>query len=159
MYSVLFEQQAQLLKALAHPRRLEIVHLLRDQTLCVTDIYAMLDLPQANISQHLTLLKDAGVVQSQRQGKQIWYKITDPEILHACDLLRGVLLGKLDDKNFKKVLDVNLQELVPLTHDPVCNMRVSPKTAGATSTHQQHQYFFCASGCKKLFDTNPTHYV
>ncbi|MCC6710776.1 MAG: helix-turn-helix domain-containing protein, partial [Candidatus Pacebacteria bacterium] len=47
MYSEVFELHAQLLKALAHPKRLEIIHLIRDQELSVSDIHQMLDLPQA----------------------------------------------------------------------------------------------------------------
>ena len=57
MYSQIFELHAHLLKAIAHPRRLEIIHLLRDQELPVGDIHTMLDLPQANISQHLMVLE------------------------------------------------------------------------------------------------------
>jgi ArsR family transcriptional regulator len=67
MYAQLFELHANLLKALSHPRRLEIIHLLRDQELPVTDIYTMLDLPQANISQHLMVLRDAQVVHARRE--------------------------------------------------------------------------------------------
>jgi DNA-binding transcriptional ArsR family regulator len=47
------QKQATILKALSHPRRLEIIHLIRDQELPVQDIHQMLDLPQANVSQHL----------------------------------------------------------------------------------------------------------
>ena len=60
MYSELFRLQANLLKVLAQPKRLEIIHLLRDQRLNVTEIYSMLDLPQANVSQHLLALRAAG---------------------------------------------------------------------------------------------------
>src|SRR5260221_14241244 len=92
MYEQLFENHAQLLKALAHSRRLEIIHLLRDQALCVSDIYEMLDLPQANISQHLMILRDAGVLTTKRKGKHIMYKLTSKKIIKASDLLREVVL-------------------------------------------------------------------
>ena len=61
MYEEVFKLHAQLLKSIAHPRRLEIIHLLRDQSLLVSQIVEMLDLPQANISQHLQILRNAEV--------------------------------------------------------------------------------------------------
>ena len=71
MYLTVFENQAWLLQALAHPKRLEILNLVAQKKLTVTEIYSMLDLPQANISQHLTKLKQAGVVSAKRNGKEI----------------------------------------------------------------------------------------
>lgn len=159
MYDQVFELQAQLLKALAHPRRLEIVQLLRDQELCVSDMYEMLDLPQANISQHLMILREANVVETQRSGKQIVYRLTSDNIIEASDLLRDVLIRRYQGSQIADQLAVNMLDLVPIVHDPVCQMRVSPKTAGFSSTHQGHQYFFCASGCQKKFRAKPEAYV
>lgn len=159
MYSHVFDLHAQLLKALAHPRRLEIIQLLRDQQLYVSDIYEMLDLPQANISQHLTILRDAGVVTTHRHGKQIQYAISDPQILAACDTLRNVLIKQHQNEKLADTLTLKMTDLVPLTHDPVCNMRISPKTAGAEHTYKNHQYFFCASGCHKKFIQHPEDYA
>lgn len=155
MYSELFELHANLLKALAHPRRLEIIHLLRDQSLCVSEIYEMLDLPQANISQHLMILRDVGVVVTARDGKQIIYKLANPRIIQASDLLREVLIDQHQGSEIAKQLTLSMKELVPLMHDPVCQMRVSPKTAGFKSEHNQQTYYFCASGCLKKFEQNP----
>jgi ArsR family transcriptional regulator len=155
MYSELFELHADLLKALAHPRRLEIIHLLRDQSLCVSEIYEMLDLPQANISQHLMVLRDAGVVVTVRDGKQIIYKLANPRIIEASDLLRAVLIDRHQGSEIAKQLTLSMKELVPLVHDPVCQMRVSPKTAGFTTQHHNQTYYFCASGCLKRFEQNP----
>ncbi len=162
MYSELFELHAHLLKALAHPRRLEIVHLLRDQELAVSDIHTMLDLPQANISQHLMILRDADIVTTTKDGKHIFYKLSDPKIIAACDLLREVLIDHhVDHKNstLATELVLTMNELLPLTTDPVCHMRVSPKTAGFHHTHQNKEYYFCASGCLAAFKKEPKKYV
>lgn len=150
---------AELLKALAHPRRLEIIHLLRDQSLCVSDIYEMLDLPQANISQHLMILRDAGVVTNAREGKQMVYTLANPKIIEASDLLREVLIDQHPQNGFAEQLSIKMKDLVPLVHDPVCQMRLSPKTAGYTTKHQGHYYYFCASGCLKKFQERPKKYV
>jgi DNA-binding transcriptional ArsR family regulator/YHS domain-containing protein len=155
MYSQIFELHAELLKALAHPRRLEIVQLLRDQELTVTGIYEMLDLPQANISQHLMILRDAGIVTTQRDGKQIIYSLAHPKIIEASDALREVLIDQHKGSEIESSLLLKMKDLVPLAHDPVCQMRVSPKTASDSLEYQGHLYYFCASGCVKAFKNSP----
>lgn len=159
MYSQIFELHAELLKALAHPRRLEIVQLLRDQELSVTDIYEMLDLPQANISQHLMILRDAGVVTTTREGKQVLYRLANSKIIEASDLLREVLIDQHQGTEIANHLTLTMKDLVPVVHDPVCKMRVSPKTAGYSTEYHNHDYYFCASGCLKAFTKNPAKFV
>lgn len=159
MYSEMFQLHANLLKSLAHPRRLEIIHLLRYHQLPVSDIYTMLDLPQANVSQHLNILRKAGVVTTRREGKHIFYKISDKNIIKASDLLRKVLIEQHTDTSLADQLTINMQDLVPLVHDPVCQMRVSPKTAGFHFAHKNTDYYFCASGCLSKFKKNPSNYV
>ena len=140
MYLKVFEAQAKLLQAMAHPKRLEILNLLAQKSLTVTGIYSMLDLPQANISQHLQLLRQAGVVTTKRVGKEIYYRIKDKRTLNYLP------------KN-------NLLRLVPLVHDPVCGMQLSSKTAVTKTTYQNQQYYFCASGCLKKFKIRPEQYL
>jgi DNA-binding transcriptional ArsR family regulator/YHS domain-containing protein len=159
MYSQVFEIHANLLQALNHPRRLEIIHLLRDQELCVSDIYEMLDLPQANISQHLTILREAGVLNFRRDGKQIFYKLSNPKIIAASDLLREVLIEQYKDSAIASELKLTMTDLVPVVHDPVCQMRISPKTAGYSLEHNNQEYYFCASGCLKKFQQKPEKYA
>lgn len=159
MYSHIFDIHADLLKALAHPRRLEIVQLLRGQELCVSDIYEMLDLPQANISQHLMILRDAGVVTTTRDGKQIRYRLANSKITEASDLLREALIDRYQGTEVANHLTLTMKDLVPLVHDPVCQMRLSPKTASYSTEYENHDYYFCASGCLKKFQQKPEKYV
>lgn len=160
MYSEVFELHAQLLKALSHPKRLEIIHLIRDQELSVSDIHQMLDLPQANISQHLMLLRDAGIVKTHRSGKQIFYSLANKKFIQASDLMREIAAQQLLDqgKSAREAL-MRINDLVPLVHDPVCQMRVSPKTAGFSCDHDHQTYYFCASGCMKTFQKNPQKFI
>lgn len=155
MYSEIFELHAELLKALAHSRRLEIVQLLRDQELNVTDIYEMLDLPQANISQHLMILREAGVVTTKRDGKQMVYSLAHPKIAEASDLLRDVMIDQHKGTDLTSAFALSMKDLVPIVHDPVCNMRISPRTASDSTTYQGTRYYFCASGCSKKFKEHP----
>ncbi len=159
MYSEMFDLHAQILKALAHPRRLEILNLLREQELSVSDIYAMLDLPQANVSQHLTILREANVVATRREGKSILYTVADHRYIEASDLLRDILIDTAKNSELANTLTLKMKDLIPLTHDPVCQMRISPKTAGFHTVHNDTEYYFCASGCLKEFEKKPEEYV
>lgn len=159
MYSQLFELQANFLKAIAHPRRLEIIQLLQDQELPVTDIHTMLDLPQANISQHLMILREGGVVETRKDGKQVFYKLSSPLINEACELVREVLIDQHQNTDVADGLLLKMKDLLPLSTDPVCKMRVSPKTAGFHERLDGKDYYFCASGCHKHFTANPEKYI
>ncbi len=67
----------EVLKALAHPARLEIVHGLRKDECNVTEIQKKLGLPQSTISQHLRILKNAGIIVGRREGTRVCYKVVD----------------------------------------------------------------------------------
>lgn len=158
MYYELFSLHAKLLKALANPKRLEIIQLIREKALSVAEISEMLDLPQGNLSQHLQVLRAAGVVKTKRKGKQIYYSIAHENFIKASDLFREVLIerdkNKISDVAFKKMMD-----LVPLTSDPICKMRVSPKTSSFAIKHNGSEYYFCGSGCFEKFKKNPDKYM
>lgn len=76
-------KSAETLKALAHPTRLQIVIELLKGTKCVTDIQEILPASQANISQHLTVLRHAGLVDFARDGAQRCYFVSRPELVSA----------------------------------------------------------------------------
>lgn len=71
-----YEEMAELLKALAHPARLCIVHGLMEQENNVTTIRKCLDLPQSTVSQHLGILKSRGIIKGRRRGTEISYTVT-----------------------------------------------------------------------------------
>lgn len=64
-----------LFKALAHPTRIQIVKLLRNGEMCVCEIMPNLDSEQSNTSQHLTVLKNQGIVESRKDGSKVIYSI------------------------------------------------------------------------------------
>lgn len=159
MYYEVFQEHAEFLKAMSHPKRLEILHLLRNEDLSVTQIQEMLDLPQANLSQHLMVLKDAGVLHSTREGKNIFYKLAHKNFVKASDLIRKVLVEKHKDDDNADEFAKKMSDLVPLTSDPVCGMRLSPKTASFANKYKDAEYYFCASGCLDKFKKNPERYI
>lgn len=85
-----FDAPARLFKVLGNPARLAILDVLRDGEQCVCHIEAMLGYRQAYISQHLMLLREAGLVADRRDGLNIFYRVADPGLLRLID---GALPG------------------------------------------------------------------
>jgi len=86
---------AEMCKVFSNPTRLEILNLLRDKEMSVTELIEKTKLSQANISQHLSIMKSKGIVISNRKGKNIYYKLTNPKIIKAFDIIREVLSERL----------------------------------------------------------------
>lgn len=78
-------QQAKFFKALTHPVRLEILNLLRTGEECVCHMEAVLGYRQAYISQHLSVLKDAGIIEDHRDGWNIFYRVVSYQIYQLMD--------------------------------------------------------------------------
>jgi ArsR family transcriptional regulator len=90
-----YRLQAEVLKTLANPRRLEIVHLLADGPREVGRLAEEMGISQPNVSQHLAVMRSAGVVDAEREGREVRYRLSDPEIICACETMRGVLIRRL----------------------------------------------------------------
>lgn len=76
-----FEDVAEKIKVLAHPHRLCIVKGLIDNTCNVSKIQECIDLPQSTVSQHLSKLRTAGIIEGKRNGTEISYKVSDKKII------------------------------------------------------------------------------
>jgi|APSaa5957512535_1039671.scaffolds.fasta_scaffold437208_1 DNA-binding transcriptional ArsR family regulator len=91
----LYDLHARIMKALAHPRRLMIMDQLHEGPKTVSELVALLDLPQANVSQHLAAIREQGIVVAHRQGNTVSYSLPDLRIVEACDLFRGFLADRI----------------------------------------------------------------
>jgi DNA-binding transcriptional ArsR family regulator len=83
--------QAEVLKTLASPRRLDILHALTPGWLEVGRLADTIGASQPNVSQHLAVLRSAGLVESERVGREVRYRLADPEVMVACGIMRAVL--------------------------------------------------------------------
>jgi DNA-binding transcriptional ArsR family regulator len=81
------EEASEYLKALAHPTRLKIVRALMGGELCVKSLWETLGLPQANVSQHLMVLKNQNIITSRRDGPKICYSLSDKRALKILPLI------------------------------------------------------------------------
>lgn len=87
----IFEIQAELCRAMGNPLRMEIMLLLRDKPMSVSDIASATNQPQGTISRNLGALRNAGVVLTHRRGNQVLYQVANPKLMNVCDLMREVL--------------------------------------------------------------------
>lgn len=85
-----FERKGEVLKALAHPARMEIMTRLKKEGCNVTEIQHNLGLPQSTISQHLKILKTAGLITSVRNKNKVCYSVIHKEVLKIIKLLDKV---------------------------------------------------------------------
>ncbi len=97
-----FERQAAICRAFAHPKRLQVLDLLGKGEARIAVLQSALGVSRANFSQHLAILKSAGIVTTRRNGREIYCALALPEVKQACHLIREVLRGQIR-KQYKLV--------------------------------------------------------
>ncbi len=88
----LFRLHAEVCKTLSNPKRLEILTFLREEELSAGEIVSKMQIPKANVSQHLALMRNAGILETRREGVNIFYRISNPKVMMAYDLMCEVLI-------------------------------------------------------------------
>lgn len=91
----LYELHAEICQTLSNPKRLEILDLLREGEMSVGELASRMGIRVANLSQHLAILRERGVVITRREGVNIYYRVANPKIIQACMLIREVLHDQL----------------------------------------------------------------
>ncbi|MFO7929253.1 MAG: metalloregulator ArsR/SmtB family transcription factor [Candidatus Humimicrobiaceae bacterium] len=94
-----YNLHADICKTISNPRRQAIINALRDGEVKVNDLVKKTGIPQANLSQHLSLLRSKGVVNTKKEGNSVYYSISNPKIIKAYDLIGEVLMEELANKN------------------------------------------------------------
>ena len=92
----IYELHAGICHTLANPKRLEIIDKLRTRELSVTELTEALEISQSNLSQHLSVMRQRGIVTTRREGLNVFYRLSNSKITQACDLMRQVLLENLE---------------------------------------------------------------
>lgn len=99
MKKQLYHLHAEVCKTLSHAKRLEILNLLRDNEMSAGEIVTRMKVSKANVSQHLAVMRKAGIVETRREGTNVYYRISNPKVIKACDLMREVLIEHHSQKN------------------------------------------------------------
>ncbi len=95
MDRTIYEIKAEKFYALAHPLRLKIVDTLGGGACCVCKIIPSVGVEQSNVSHHLAILRKAGIVKSEKRGLEVWYSVTDPQILQITEMMHKFVVGSL----------------------------------------------------------------
>jgi DNA-binding transcriptional ArsR family regulator len=94
----IYELHAEVCKTLANPKRIEIINLLRSGEKSVASLLEATGLLKANLSQHLSIMRQKGMIHARKEGLNVFYRIANPKIVKACDLMREVLFEQLEER-------------------------------------------------------------
>ena len=141
MNTAVIKHNSQLLKALGHAKRLEIICLLHGHELTVNQIVQMTGISQSAVSQHLMSLKTHKLVQSHKLGKEYYYTLVANTLLNLSLYLDAL------------TKPTPMLPTEPTVVDPICQMSLTPSTARYTTEYGGVRHYFCGKGCLNLFNT------
>jgi len=90
-----YRLQAQVCSTLSNPKRLEILDLLAEGERSVEALTQAMGIPKSNVSQHLSLMRQAGIVRGRKEGQSVYYSVANPKVIEACGLMKQVMLDQL----------------------------------------------------------------
>lgn len=93
--TALHQRHAEMCKVFASPTRLAIISILRDGEMNVGELVKRLGLAKANVSQHLGLMRAQSILAARKEGNQVFYRVANPKLLPAFDLLREILIEQI----------------------------------------------------------------
>ena len=99
-----FEARAKIIKALAHPTRLFIVDELAKKEQCVCKLTDMIGADISTVSKHLSVLKTAGIVEDEKRGLEVWYRLRVPCVLNFFGCIENVL--KANARQSREVVSI-----------------------------------------------------
>ena len=94
---LLFEKQAEIAKAIAHPLRIAVVDFLKDGEQCVCDIAEYVGSERSNVSRHLSVMVNAGILEYRKEGLKVIYKLKTPCILDFFSCTTACLRQQIKD--------------------------------------------------------------
>ena len=95
MEDQIYAYHAEMCKVFSHPKRLELINILRDQEMSAGKLAERLGLAKANLSQHLSMMKERRILICRKEGNSAYYRITNLKLLQAFDILREILFEQI----------------------------------------------------------------
>ncbi|MEW6468786.1 MAG: metalloregulator ArsR/SmtB family transcription factor [Bacteroidota bacterium] len=92
----IFELQAEACKALAHPLRLEIIHLLKDRELGFSELLERTGALKSGLSQHLSIMVERGILTVRKDSRSSFYTLSSPKVGKACGIMREVMADHVE---------------------------------------------------------------
>jgi DNA-binding transcriptional ArsR family regulator len=93
--TMIYDKQVSICKAFANPIRLRILDMIAQRPYAASQLQEQLSISKANLSQHMSILRSAGVITTHREGKQVYCALAIPEVKQACQLIRNVLRAQI----------------------------------------------------------------
>jgi ArsR family transcriptional regulator len=98
MTTPLHQLKAEFFKTLGHPARIRVLELLSEREMAVSELLPEVRLEASNLSQQLAVLRRAGLVTARREGSQVYYALTSPQVAELLAVARGILTSVLSDQ-------------------------------------------------------------
>ena len=95
MEDQIYTYHADMCKVFSHPKRLEVINVLRDGEMTVTELTQKLGLTIGNLSQHLSMMKERRILISRKEGNQVFYRITNSKLIPCFDMMREMLFDQI----------------------------------------------------------------
>jgi len=99
-----FRLHAELCKTLTDPKRLMMLQALRDGERSVGDLAALVGMSLSNASQHLAVMRYAGLVARRREGATVFYRLTEPRIVEACAIVHTIVVERIAGRRLPETL-------------------------------------------------------
>ncbi|GAB6138246.1 ArsR/SmtB family transcription factor [Halanaerobaculum tunisiense] len=94
----LYELHAEICKAIASPKRIEILYLLLNEEKNVSKLAQEMETSTANVSQHLSILREKKIVCTRKEGLNVFYEICSPKMVEALEIMKEVMLEQLSEQ-------------------------------------------------------------
>ncbi len=91
----LYVYHAEMCKVFSHPKRLELINVLRETEMSVSDLAQRLHLAPANLSQHLSMMRERHILVTRKEGNTVYYRVANLKLLQAFDMLREILFEQI----------------------------------------------------------------
>ncbi|MDI6879872.1 MAG: metalloregulator ArsR/SmtB family transcription factor [Desulfitobacteriaceae bacterium] len=109
MKMIFSTKKSNLLKALGHPSRVRILEFLGSGERCVCEIISELGLEQSNVSQHLAVLRRENIIESEKQGLKVMYRIKHLEVLDILERAQTIISNELEH-NYRMIKQLEAQD-------------------------------------------------
>ena len=95
MEDIIYKYHAEMCKVFSHPKRLELLNVLRAEEMSAGELCQVLGLAPANLSQHLAMMRQRRILVSKKEGNVVYYRVANLRLLEAFDLLREILFEQI----------------------------------------------------------------
>jgi len=91
----IYQYHAEMCQVFSHPKRLEVINVLRDGEMSVTELAQKLELTIGNLSQHLSMMKERHILLTRKEGNMVYYRILNPKLIRCFDMMREMLFDQI----------------------------------------------------------------